>query len=453
MTPVRRTPPRRRTQWASLIDIARYDRRPALTPEERGAAAAIALRYPGWLAAQPTLATLERLVRPLYDALGRSGCAQWWRHVAVRIIIGEMHRRGSTFWAWGDAEWADTIGATAAASRCRVGTYHNNLRQYVAVIAYLLGGLHDLSPFLVYRGLQWVALAGNVFGDEALEVATTTVWAVAAGWGYRPSSRRDVRMTLAIALLDNRSSRLADLSRDGLAALRGRAYTMIMAETLDVISRVLAHLGLIAAPLPSRAAVPVPFGERPAPPDVDPVWLDWCRRWHASAVDLSPKVRDGYGLALLRVGRWLAHAHPDITSPEQWTYELAAECGEMVRSLTIGQYCGRTDRRQYMGRYGQPLKPAPKTAIYAALRAFFTDLQAEPFNLRRRFDPARAFRIPTAVRQAIGPDPRTIDIRWWSMIVHAAAHLDGPDHMTVVFFGACTLDIEMRICMGLLLQR
>lgn len=409
------------------IDIARYDRRPTVTPAERAAIEAIALRYPGWTKAQSALATLERLVRPLYDVLARCGCTHWWRHVAVRVIIGEMQRRGSAFWTWDEGEWAETIGVTTAASRCRIGPHHNNVRQDVAVIAYLLGGLRDLSPFFVYRGLQWIGLAGYIFGADALEAATGTVWAVAAGWGYRPSARPDVRMTLAIALLDNRSPHLADLTLTGLAALRDRAYTKVMAENLDIVSRVLAHLGLLAAPLPRRRSAPVPFGERPAPDGVDPAWLDWVRRWHRAAVDLTAKVRDHYALALFRVGRWLAHTHPEVTSPAQWTYELAAECGEMVQALTIGQYCALTDRRQYMGRYGQPLKPVPKVAVYVALRTFFTDLQAEPCNLRRRFDPARAFRVPASIRRAIGPDPRAIDIRWWSMIVHAAVHLDETD--------------------------
>jgi integrase len=297
----------------------------------------------------------------------------------------------------------------------------------VAVIADLLGGLDDLSPFFVCRGIQWLRLAGSIFGPDRVEAATTTVWTVAASWGYAPSARRDVRMTLAIALLANQSPSLADLTLEGLAALRNHAYTKVMAENLDVVSRVLASLGLLAAPLPRRHAPPVPFGERAAPEGVDPLWLDWVRRWHRAAVGLTVRVRDHYALALVRVGRWLAQVHPEITSPEQWTYELAADCGEMIQALTIGQYCARTDQRQYMGRYGQPLKPVPKTAIYVALRTFFTDLQTEPFNLRRRFDPGRAFRVPAALRRAIGPNPRAIDIRWWAMIVHAAVHLDETD--------------------------
>jgi len=200
-----------------------------------------------------------------------------------------------------------------------------------------------------------------------------------------------------------------------------------LGATLGLLARALAHLGLIAAPLPRRQGERVPFAERPAVPDVAPEWLDWCRRWHRAAVGLTEPVRDGYTCALLRTGRWLAQAHPEVTSPEQWTYDLAADWTAMVRDLTIGHYCGETDARRYQGRVGVPLRASTKATLFVALRTFFADLQEEPFNLRRRFDPARAFRIPAAVQQAIGPNPRAIDIRRWSMLVHAAVHLDAGD--------------------------
>jgi len=79
------------------------------------------------------------------------------------------------------------------------------------------------------------------------------------------------------------------------------------------------------------------------------------------------------------------------------------------------------------GRFGQPAKPRTKTNYYAALRTFFVDLLDEPFNLPRRFDPLKAFRVPTPIVRAIGPDPRVIDVRWWAMIVNAAEHLEERD--------------------------
>jgi len=423
------TAPPSRAAWAWPVDVTTYDRRPDLTPEERTALDALVRRYTGWPQAQPAFRSLERIIRPLYDTLDRGGCHQWWRHVVVRLVVAEVYQRDRLYWHWTEQEWIETIGPTVADHHRHHGhlTHRRPTRHQVVVLAYLLGGIRDLSPFFAYRALHWVAVAGAVFGRATVEAATSTIYEVARGWGYRASARPDIRMAVSIALLDNRSPHLADLSIDRLAALRAqRSATTTLTENMEVVSRALAHRGLIAAPLP-RHPVPTPFPKRASREGVDPTWFAWCRRWHAAASGLSDKVRDGYVLALLRVGRWLAQVHPAITSPEQWTYELAAECGEMIRQLTIGQYCALTDPRQYMGRYGQPMKPNPKASIYAALRTFFTDLHSDPFNMRRRFDPARAFRIPLSVRRAIGPDPRAIDIRWWSMIVHAAVHLDEGD--------------------------
>ena len=430
MTAQDRTVVPARIGWVAPVDVTACDRRARLTPDERAALDTLALRYPGWAAAQPALRDLERIVRPLYDALERSGCRQWWRHVAIRVVLAEVQRRGRLYWHWTEHEWAETIGATAAAHQRRHGAHNRgrHTRRHLAVLAYVLGGVRDLSPFFAYRAMPWVALAGHAFGPDVVEEAATTVYEAARGWGYRPSARPDIRMALAIALLDNRSPHLADLSLERLAALRQRAYTKTLTENLEVVSRALAHLGLLPAPLPRQHTPPRgPFWACSSADGVDPAWLDWVRRWHRAAVGLSDRVRVHYADALLRTGRWLALVHPEITSPEQWTYELAAEWGEMARDLTVGQYCAQTDARQYQGRYGQPLKAGTKVALYVALRTFFVDLQAEPFNLHRRFDPARAFRIPTPIRRALGPNPRTIDIRWWSMIVHAAVHLDETD--------------------------
>lgn len=420
-----------RPVWPWPVDVRAYDRQPDLTGDERRALEAVTLRYAGWPHAQPALRTLERVIRPLYDTLERGGGHHWVHHVTVRLVLAEVYRRGRLYWQWTAQEWVETIGVTAAAHHRRHAdvTHGRPTRHHVVILAYLLGSIRDLSPFFAYRSLQWVALASDVFGRAMVEAATTTVYEVARGWGYRPSARPDIRLAVSIALLDNRSPALTDLSVERLDALRRqRAASVTLTENMEVVSRALAHLGLIAAPLPRQQYLRVvPFPQRASQEGVDPAWFAWCRRWHASAVGLSPKVRDGYVLSLLRVGRWLAQVHPEITSPAQWTYDLAAECGEMIGQLTIGQYCALSDPRQYMGRYGQPLKPNPKAAIYAALRTFFTDLYGDPFALRRRFDPAHAFRIPTAIRRAIGPDPRAIDIRWWSMIVHAAVHLDESD--------------------------
>jgi hypothetical protein len=41
---------------------------------------------------------------------------------------------------------------------------------------------------------------------------------------------------------------------------------------------------------------------------------------------------------LAHAGRWLSQAHPEVTSPAQWTRELAAEYVAAVLSLKIGAW-------------------------------------------------------------------------------------------------------------------
>ena len=55
-------------------------------------------------------------------------------------------------------------------------------------------------------------------------------------------------------------------------------------------------------------------------------WVGWCRAWYARAV-LSPPSKRQVLYTLLQVGRWLARAHPTVTSPAQWDYDLAADLG------------------------------------------------------------------------------------------------------------------------------
>ena len=214
MTELDRTRVPARIGWVAPVDVTACDRCPRLTPDEWVALDTLALRYPGWTAAQPALRDLERVVRPLYDALERSGCRQWWRHVAVRVVVAEVQRRGRLYWHWTEQEWAETIGATAAAHQRRHGAHNRgrHTRRHLAVLAYVLGGMRDLSPFFAYRAMPWVALAGHIFGLAAVEEAATTVYEAARSWGYRPSARPDIRMALTIALLDNRSPHLADLA-------------------------------------------------------------------------------------------------------------------------------------------------------------------------------------------------------------------------------------------------
>jgi integrase len=130
----------------------------------------------------------------------------------------------------------------------------------------------------------------------------------------------------------------------------------------------------------------------------------------------------------LRAGRWLAGQHPALTSPEQWTYDVAIEYVGVVDRLHVGDYTmGLRDGPEgAVARRGQPLLPRAKAALLGAVRAFFRDCQEWTW-LPVRFNPQRALRTPRSLRQLIGPDPRVIDSAWWAKLLWAALNLTGED--------------------------
>src|SRR5205814_2261432 len=85
-----------------------------------------------------------------------------------------------------------------------------------------------------------------------------------------------------------------------------------------------------------------------APADCPPEWASWVARWRDTSTR-QPRTRGhDYG-SLLQVGRWLAATHPEVTSPERWTRELAAE------DVAAGLWA--TGDKRVAGRKQLPLYP------------------------------------------------------------------------------------------------
>ncbi|HVH30937.1 MAG TPA: tyrosine-type recombinase/integrase, partial [bacterium] len=256
--------------------------------------------------------------------------------------------------------------------------------------------------------------------------ALRRVLPVLESWGYASiHQREDLTAALAEALLTNRSPHLEDLTARVLDQL-GRRTRGHPRHSLGRLSRVLEHLGLIDAALPSGPARRE-LEARLNTIDVPPAWAEWCLRWYRSA-DLAPKTKLNYLHVLLRVGRWLSHHHPEITTPHQWTVHLAAEYVAVLAEMRVGDLCDAVHTATILpNRFGRPLSPRSQDRQLAILRAFFRDLQEAPHQIPRRFDPARAFRTPRTVRHQIGPKPRDIDPLVWARLVHAATSLTEAD--------------------------
>ena len=95
------------------------------------------------------------------------------------------------------------------------------MRPFLVALAYLLGGFTDFQHLGMFNRLH---LAQLVFGSEAADAAMSEAAAVLDRWGYRSQARdagHQLPGVLAQALLINGSPRLADLSTEAFARLRG----------------------------------------------------------------------------------------------------------------------------------------------------------------------------------------------------------------------------------------
>lgn len=416
--------------WRWPVEVTRYDCAAALTPEEVAALLALDEGVRHWQLAQtpelavfpagstvPVWRALDRLVRPLAAALAaldlvtpsqREGGA-----TAVALLLYHCRTEGQSFWGWSSATWVRLLGRTQAAYLAAHPAWvSREARQSLIAIAYMLGCWTELPALGEF---QRVPLAGKVFGQARLAATLETVHTVLAGWGYRglaPSSAG--ASLLCDALLANASPRLADLSAAVLA--RCGACRPERRALVYQLQRALAALGIMAAPTIATTAPATPEG-------VDPLWAGWVARWEATS-PLAPSTRQHVRSGLLKTGRWLAVAHPDIREPTMWTRELCAAYVAAVDRMRIGDYAQR--HASLHDRLGLPLSARAKEAYLGALRQFFRDCQEWDW-LPVRFDPARALATPRSVKALIGPNPRVLADDIWAKLLWAGLHLAAAD--------------------------
>jgi integrase len=152
-------------------------------------------------------------------------------------------------------------------------------------------------------------------------------------------------------------------------------------------------------------------------------WAGLCRRWFDTATYSERNRRKSYYF-LLNIGRWLGQTHPKITSPADWTRELAAEAVSVTCRWRSGDWC--TEAPAHIKNEGQALAASTYAGHLSMLRVFFRDLQ-EWEMIPRRFDPIRSFITPKSVLAKIGPNPRIISDDVWAKLVWAGLNLTADD--------------------------
>ncbi len=400
--------------WQWPINVAMYNRSPMLSEEESAELEYLVQAH--HQAHRRTRSALHRLLQPIDDVLAYTNAPRSKRPEIVRVLLVEMQRRNIAFWGWTMEQWQESIGPNQSAFARR---YRLHGRHYLPLLAYLLKVLPDASP--LFELVQIPSAAQKIFGKEVIVEAVERLTVILQSWGYQQKKRQAFVACVCYLLLRNKSPHLEDLSTEMLEGASQTCKHFSVQRHLLQVSQALFALGLIKTPLPDVR------GERLVVSGVDgsvsEEWLAWCQRWRKLST-----AQDSTGIyyQLLKVGRWLKAIHPEITSPTQWTYELAAEFVAAVNEMKVGEWIDTHRLRVPANRVGQPLRPRAKVQLLQALRVFLRDCQEWtwiPIHLH----PDRALRTPRSLHNLIGPDPRVIDKSLWAKILWAAMNLEEND--------------------------
>src|SRR5215470_4904577 len=110
-----------RSSWLWPINVSAYDRNPTLGEAER---AALSSRFKGGQTQQERKSSklmLSRLLQPIEDVLTFLHADANTRYDMIRVLLFEMHRRGTAFWAWSGEEWLESVCSDPTTFALRYG--------------------------------------------------------------------------------------------------------------------------------------------------------------------------------------------------------------------------------------------------------------------------------------------------------------------------------------------
>ena len=368
--------------------------------------------------------SLHRLFQPMHEVLVFLAVGTSEYRETVHVMLIEMHRLNKAFWGWELVEWLEILGESDLAFEERYGWNRKpeyvKARRILPVIAYLLNALPEAGFLLETFVSEMVPLAHKCFGEDAIDKAVAQITDVLQGWGYRQRDGSGLVTCVSYLFLQNRSPLLEDLSSEFLERVAQTCRSVTVQAYLYQTARALFGLRMITKPLKKRGGSTPRLDE--ADGSIDRTWLAWCKRWKERSLLQKP---DNSYYHLLKVGRWLRTTHPEVMSPDQWTYELAAEFVAAVMHMRVGEWTIQ-QARLVKERIGQPLRPNAKARLIKAMRTFLFDCQEWEW-IPRTLNAQRAFRFPHALQNQIGPDPRAVDRPLWAKMLWAAMNLEEKD--------------------------
>lgn len=424
-------------EWQWPLDITRYDQRSDLSETEEQELDALVCRLEhtekSWY--RQASAALPRLLQPLEHALEIIHAHQPFqghsnlRNMTIGVLVRAMQRLHVSFWAFTPAQWLDLLGADYYAYVDNQGE-SARCRQHLIAVSYLLDGFHELDKL---GKIEYYALARKIFGPEVLDAAIHSIGAELERWGYaKKRASLYVRQAIPRTLLANRSPYVEDLTIDVLEALYRAGGPMHVKQGLVMISLVLHHRSLIPRSIEwANQKKEEHLQNRRATQNVPAEWVQWCQRWYDTSTR-QPSSRVGALYRLFQAGRWLAQVHPEVSSPKQWTRELAAEYVAMIDRMTVGQWS--QPGGMYADKVGKPVDAKSKETALGTMRVFFKDCQEWGW-IPRIFSPERAFATPRSIRAKIGPNPRVIADDIWAKLLWAGLNLTAADIPAGIYAG------------------
>jgi integrase len=414
----------------SFIASRVYDREPELAAAELDGLGYVMTGH-GGTALEHVLAKVrgcERLIRPLNDALDAASGDPWWKLRALLALLRGCAEQNRAYWGWDALTWRLYLspvrkGTEPPAPDRAVATFSwsPGARQYMVAAAYLLGVMPD--P-LQLPDTRWLRVAEKVFGPEKTSICITAVDEAVSSWGYAWSSMRDLRSLTGEALIRCGHADLARIAEIDLAAWR-QAEPYDRRGLVYLLSRALTKLGVLREAIEMDSTPRQPFYIQAAEREVHPEWVQWVERWFNTST-ISYSTRRSVRADLLKIGRWLARGHANITSPQQWDRSLCAAAVAAITRMRVGDFTS-IPTRATAGPVGRPMSPRSHVAVIQALRLFFRDLQEWEW-IPRRFTPARAIAIPRSIKALIGPKPRPIANDRWAKLVWAGLNI-GPEDL------------------------
>lgn len=405
--------------WPCSIDPGQYEQRSELTVEElhlvQDLSEMLQKKHSKFPRQDPP--ELVWLLQPLRDVLDWMQTQLRLRNATIRFFIHEIAMNQKTFWGWKDEDWIKFLSPREAPTR-------KDVNHHLMVVALILVGFSDFRKALVFRPELF---ARRIFGEELVAQSVEMVMNQLSDWGYTGQLMPMlVTRTVCYMLVKNQSPYLEDLTSETVDWMYAEGITESARPWVLRIARALAFMGIISRPVETKELDFAP--QDPTLKDISDEWLEWCKRWQATTSVTGKTSKVAY-YQLLKTGRWLTQHHPEITSPADWTHELAVEFVATLPKSKVGEYVSSIARVR-KASMGKPLHPNSVKGWLSAMSLFFRDCQAWEW-IPIRFDPLRWFATPRSVSRLIGPSPRIIADDIWAKLLWAGLNLteeDIPQH-------------------------